>query len=277
MFFHTRSSVFKNSKSSIDFHWFNGSSSQHSHSYYELFIIIKGEFTHSYMGKSVTLTKGDAVLIVPKHEHLLVAKTKHDLHANFSITEHAFKQLTKIYDEEFYYYLKETTGQPTRINNDNLSFLVNVLNSMYISTNPQSMDYFYQSLLHLILGFFIINKNSNPISPALPEWLKEFLEKLSSPQIFSLPLKEIYSMSNYSQSRFINLFKEYLNITPIEYITNLRIDHAKRLLAQTNYSLLSISNELGFSSYSHFVSLFKKRTGLTPSTYREHNYIPLKR
>ena len=46
-------------------------------------------------------------------------------------------------------------------------------------------------------------------------------------------------------------------------ITKLKIDYAKTLLIKTNYSLLDISNMLGYSSYSHFITLFKKYTKYT--------------
>lgn len=56
-------------------------------------------------------------------------------------------------------------------------------------------------------------------------------------------------------------------------ITKLKIDYAKTLLIKTNYSLLDISNMLGYSSYSHFITLFKKYTKYTPHDYRKVYYI----
>ena len=128
----------------------------------------------------------------------------------------------------------------------------------------------------MILGFFIIKNNKHDKEIAVPDWLKAFLEKISKPSVFCLPLKDIYALSNYSQSRFINLFKHYLNITPINYINQLKLSYAKQLLSQTNYDLIFISNELNFSSYSYFATFFKKQTGLSPSVYREKSYIPIK-
>lgn len=275
MYLHTRNSTFKNTESNIDFHWFNGSSNLHTHAYYELFIIIHGEFTHTYKGVERVLSPGDAVLVTPKNEHLLLAKSKHNLHANFSITEHAFKNLTKSYNLEFYDYLKATSGTPFHLNSNEIQFLTDSLNSMYSINDSKSIDYFYLSIFHLLLGSFIVQKSNPTTELILPDWLKEFLNKLASPQFFCLPMKEIYAMSNYSQSRFINLFKRHLNMTPITYINNLKINYAKKLLEATNYDLLYISNELGFSSYSYFSTFFKRSVGMSPSTYREKSYITI--
>ena len=277
MLIHTRTTIFKNSDSSIDFHWFNGSSNLHSHSYYELFVIIDGEFTHSYLGKTIELSKGDVVLITPKYEHFLRSKSKRDLHANFSITEQAFKHITKSYDIDIYDYLKQKSGEPLRLSSEQLSFLINALNSIYAMDDTKSVDYFYTSIIHMLLGFFIVEKENQPLKKNVPDWLIEFLNKLSSPDVFCLPLSEIYKMSNYSQSHFINLFKYYLGTLPITYIQNLKINYAKKLIAHTNYSLLFIANELGFSSYSYFTTFFKNATGISPSEYREEAYIPLKK
>lgn len=277
MYIHTRNSVFRNTHSTVDFHWFNGSSNLHSHTYYELFIVVKGEFTHNYMGKEISLSSGDAVLIIPNHEHLLLAKTQHDVHANISITEQAFKSLTKTYNTEFYEFLNQTSGQPFHLNTEELSFLVKSLNSTYAMDNAIALDYYYLSILHFIFGLFISKKNDNISELQIPDWLKDFLNTLSSPSVFCLPLKEIYSLSNYSQSRFIYLFKHYMNIPPISYINNLKINYSKKLLTQTNYDLLFISNEVGFSSYSYFATFFKKNVGLSPSEYREKSYKPINR
>ena len=274
VFVHTQNSTFNNKKSPVDFHWFHGSSNLHAHAYFELFVIIDGHFKHTYKNKTISLTNGQAVLITPNVPHLLTADSHLNLHANFSITEREFKNLTEKYDPDFYEYLIKNSGKPFLLDEKTLSIIVDLLNLGYYSNYPQTIDYLYLSIIHLLLGVFHISANSVANDLPMPEWLRNFVFKLSSPSVFTLPLKEIYRLSNYSQSRFITLFKHYLNTTPINYINNLKIDYAKKLLAKTNYELIFISNEVGFSSYSYFVTFFKKRTGLSPSEYREKEYIP---
>ena len=51
-----------------------------------------------------------------------------------------------------------------------------------------------------------------------------------------------------------------------------KLDAAKNLLMFTEHSSLEIANYLNFSSESHFISVFKKSTGLTPKKFKQNNF-----
>ena len=151
---HMQNATFKNANASVDFHWFNGSSNLHSHDYYELFVIFNGDFSHEYNGKTISLVKGDAVLIVPNKPHLLLANSKYGVHANFSFTNEAFKTLTCDYGAELADSLIKTTGQPFKISDEKLSFLENFINSLLLDSKMS--DYCYLSIIHLLFAYFSI-------------------------------------------------------------------------------------------------------------------------
>lgn len=274
MYVHT-TTTFENPDSTTDFHWFKGSSNKHSHAYFELIVIMSGEFSHEYRHKKTKLTMGDAVLVTPNHYHLLTTKQPDAIHANFSITENAFRSLTN-HSDEIYGKLKKNAGKPYRLSPEQLKYIETSINTVLSSpADLADTDFFIAALIHLILGYTLTRAPEEKNFDEFPEWLGAFLLKLSSPDVFCLPLNEIYKLAPYSQSRFINLFKQNLNVTPLKYITDLKMDYAKKLLTKTNYSVLDISVTLGFSSLSYFITLFKKYTNLTPSVYREKHYIPV--
>jgi AraC-like DNA-binding protein len=105
-----------------------------------------------------------------------------------------------------------------------------------------------------------------------PQWLLDFLDKLSSPNVFNLPLSHIYSLSSYSQTRLNTLFKQYTGTSLIQYITKQKIHYACNLLNSTNYKISHIYSLAGFSSISGFNHAFKKIMGMTPSEYK-NKYI----
>jgi AraC-like DNA-binding protein len=85
-------------------------------------------------------------------------------------------------------------------------------------------------------------------------------------------LQEDVAMSiGLGYSVYRKKFKEYTGVSPAQYQINLRINKAKDLLITSNQSLKEISNRLGFESTDYFYRLFKKKTGYTPSDYREKN------
>ena len=71
-----------------------------------------------------------------------------------------------------------------------------------------------------------------------------------------------------SKYHFIRLFKKCYGRTPHQYLTEIKIRHAKSLL-QKQLPVNDTCFCLGFESPTSFSALFKKYTGLTPSAYRE--------
>jgi AraC-like DNA-binding protein len=63
-------------------------------------------------------------------------------------------------------------------------------------------------------------------------------------------------------------FKESTGKTVTEYINEIKMDEAKRLLRNTNMAIMDISLKLGYGTQSYFQNLFKKTAGVTPTEYR---------
>jgi len=88
----------------------------------------------------------------------------------------------------------------------------------------------------------------------------------------SISQEEVAFSVGLGYSMFRKKFKEYTGISPLQYQINLRINRAKDLLITSNQTLKEITHDLGFDSPDYFCRLFKKKTGYTPSDYREKNY-----
>lgn len=71
-----------------------------------------------------------------------------------------------------------------------------------------------------------------------------------------------------SHRQLTRLFKEHLEISPYQYLLNLRFKKACELLKQQDQSIKSIANSCGFSSSNNFCTAFKKRFDCSPENYR---------
>lgn len=93
---------------------------------------------------------------------------------------------------------------------------------------------------------------------------------------FNEHYNETISIEDYAASRhmstswFIRNFKQYTDITPMQYILSIRISNAEDLLKNTEYNLTEISNIIGYDNPLYFSRIFKKQKGLSPSEYRKH-------
>lgn len=79
---------------------------------------------------------------------------------------------------------------------------------------------------------------------------------------------EIALWLNITPNHFSNIFKQKTGKNFKEYINDVRINHAKRLLAGTNDKVFEIADRVGYKEYKYFVSVFKSVTGMTPKEYR---------
>jgi AraC family transcriptional regulator of adaptative response / methylphosphotriester-DNA alkyltransferase methyltransferase len=74
-----------------------------------------------------------------------------------------------------------------------------------------------------------------------------------------------------SQNHLIHLFRQQYHMTPVEYITTLRVEKARQMLRHTDTKIVTIALLCGFGSLSNFYGFFKKQIGLTPSEYRKQS------
>ncbi|TDE12835.1 GlxA family transcriptional regulator [Dyadobacter psychrotolerans] len=72
-----------------------------------------------------------------------------------------------------------------------------------------------------------------------------------------------------SRRNVVRRFKQATGVTPIEYLQKTRIEAAKKLLEQTDQSVLEVMLNSGYNDLKSFRQLFKKSAGLTPKEYRD--------
>lgn len=92
------------------------------------------------------------------------------------------------------------------------------------------------------------------------------IEKLSSK---NLRVTTIAQNIGISVAHFRRVFKSTYGITPNLFLTQQRVQYAKHLLGETDYSISTISDLSGFCNPYYFSRVFKSYIGLCPSKYRE--------
>ena len=83
-------------------------------------------------------------------------------------------------------------------------------------------------------------------------------------------LTTLAAVAQMSPTHFAHLFKHATGLAPHQYVLRCRMEHAKRLLAETDLSLMDIVHQVGCADHSHFTALFRKHVTMTPKAYRNH-------
>ena len=84
-----------------------------------------------------------------------------------------------------------------------------------------------------------------------------------------IKLKEISALVGLTPTAFCRYFKERTKKTFVEYLNEMRIGYAKKLLLEDKMKISTIGIESGFHNFSNFIFQFKKITGTTPSQYQK--------
>lgn len=81
-------------------------------------------------------------------------------------------------------------------------------------------------------------------------------------------VEELSAQLGVSKSHLVRVFSAALGQTPGQYLTQVRVEAAKSLLARREYTLEVIATLCGFSGANYLCKVFKKHTGQTPAAYR---------
>lgn len=90
-------------------------------------------------------------------------------------------------------------------------------------------------------------------------------------------VEDIAAAVNVHPSYLHRIFKAHTHQTLIEYLTGIRLQKAKMLLAHTDIPIIEISDYVGINSRQYFSTLFKKNFGVTPKEYRSRSEIHSKK
>lgn len=135
------------------------------------------------------------------------------------------------------------------------------------SFNPGKIE--SVSRIASMLAEHILTKNM--LKPNINTNIEKAICYINSHIDEGLTISDIAKNINISKSVLYRQFNTVLGCTPIKYITEKRIEAAKKLLASTDLTVEEIAAKTGYSSVAYFCKSFKKYSGTTPTSYRNSN------
>ena len=257
------------------FYWMNFEYPRyHSHTDWEIIICLNDHMINRINGVDTVLSTGTAFLLGPPDQHALFYPNhrKNQFQGlTFMARDSYMKELLGMLSPSL--YDKLCTEPQVRTFSLSPSFLEYVTNSCLEiqGTNNKSTPHAEEQcniLFHSLIMQFL---RQNQPTTSIPSTLALFIKNLNNPQLSTDDIKKMQAQLPYSYSNLTRLFKKYTHQTITQYVNNIKLQHAKELLATTNMTTLMITNALGFESVSHFNHLFKKQFNVTPTQYRKNN------
>jgi AraC-like DNA-binding protein len=144
-----------------------------------------------------------------------------------------------------------------------------------VQASPQAcVSALDSDLLGVVLRFLRAIKTGTDRRVLAPLYLQELVYRvlqrdqyvrahLSEP----LTVADMADLVNLSPSAFAHLFRDVTGRSPYQFVKEMRLDRARELLVDGDFTVARISKEVGYASVSHFISEFRGRFGVTPRTY----------
>lgn len=138
----------------------------------------------------------------------------------------------------------------------------------------QGYEFMIENLSLLIAGNLIRQiKHNIPSKPRVSqsgakEDIKKVVDYMNENCTSGVSCTELSDLIKMGKHSFLRNFKAQMDKTPYEYLLDLKIEKAKKMLKANEYTITEISLMCGFSSHSHFTATFKKKTGISPTEYR---------
>lgn len=248
----TRANYFEKGKHLQIFYWNITSTALHSHDFFEIEIVLKGNGTHVLNAKDYPLQPGMIWLCTPADFHEL-------------ILDEPAEYWSLIFDEsvispERYQSILDSGAICTIISPEKLK---RIDKAVQLLNEELATDGNIRSLMEYILETLLpaeqIKEDLSPIRQAILYTETFFKNKLT--------LTSVASQVGLSPTYFGNLFKKETGETYINYLNHKRVTFAMNLL-DNGMSVSSACFESGFGSLSGFLHTFKKITGISPNEYR---------
>lgn len=105
----------------------------------------------------------------------------------------------------------------------------------------------------------------------IPEFIASAIEFINTHYAEDISLEDVARHTYMNSGYLSKLLKSYTNETYIDYLTKIRINKAKELLASTDYKVSAIGTAVGYNYSQHFHKIFKKNVAITPIEYRKNH------
>ena len=230
----------------------------HSHSFFELYLLFSGNTKCGIDGKEIELSEGDALLLPPGTMHRYIANDTPFMRAALAFFS---KDIP----------LSETEHKKFRFSKEILD------NVEFILKQSEKDDVFTPAIVSGRLSE-IVAEIARAVVAELPPAshvtedrrvtvAKEYIHRNHGRLITA---EDVAKECSISRKQLDRIFKAQTDKTVFDYLLEIRLGYAKQLLTEEK-SIKEISYSLGFDNESGFVSFFKRHTGISPGAYRKEN------
>lgn len=228
----------------------------HFHNSYSIGLILDGIHKLKLHDEDLLVKKGQIKIINPYESHIADGDLSWE-YLNFMPTKEIIQEIAQeMCDDALECKIKFKNS----INDSKATqHFINFSNSL--NKNLEYEENFILLVSYLLKHYAFNDLDIKDISSNI----KNSIDYIHNYYLEDISLDVLADISGISKYHFIKVFHEKTEITPHQYIINLRLEYALSLIKE-KIPLVEVAFKCGFSDQSHFIRTFKKYYGITPST-----------
>lgn len=255
----------------------------HPHNCFDIHFIYKGEACLIFEDEVKLVSEGEVCIFAPKSKYRIYPDNEDTIIITIYIRNSSFERLffdafteydlISLFIRNVIYNTKTPTNyllfKATYLND-----IKEIVQNIFIETNYKDNYSNNAAIGHTHLLLITILRNCQFVHSYKSFQNRKndyFLEIIDYVQnnYQTVTIKDLSIKFHYNESYLSTLFVNYLGMNFSHIITNLKINHAKSLLTETNLTINEISEIVGYNNVDHFSKMFKKLNNFSPSIYRK--------
>ena len=237
--------------------------------------IRKGFFEYRTFRRKDEMHAGRILISKPGYEHVIGhIEGQPDITTIFEFTVEFFKTIQSEYEQAAFFLRNNDIHSLLLQSSPDLDYMHDRIWKLVLQkANGLQLDEMVIELLEKVMGILTPSAPVHAITGALKKFHLTTVEKARAYILenFSSPvsLGQLSRHCLVSPFHFSRIFKNIMNVSPYQYLTAVRLNHAKVLLTTTDKSLPDIAFACNFSSTEHFSTAYKKHFKINPSVQRK--------
>jgi len=246
----------------------------HCHDFSEIILVNSGGLTHKVNGGCQRLTAGSLVFTRPDDMHSFLPDGDFEkveiVLLDFDLE--LFLKLSVYLENDAFLQQLTAPVLPPSFSLDptsTSSLYAKLLKLNTPAVSPQFRKIKLKILLGDLYSRFFIDELNLLSEHQIPDWLVTLCAAMRKEENFCAGIERMQKLAYRTPGHLCKSFQRYLGKTPTDFINELRLNYAARLLSDTHEDIIIIADRLNFQSLSRFYHLFKQHYGLTPAAYRK--------
>lgn len=258
----------------------------HTHDYIELAYVVEGVFRQRIMGQDIKFSKGELCLIDKNclHQDYLFSESSiiifmglaNDIFDEVMVEKIGEERLLNFFhtalmkqkDIQQYLHFK-----PKNTEDNHIEIMLGTLLSE-LEKNDEASKYICKGMIIRILylicaeyEFHLSNEQRKKMNWIIFEEITKFINE----RYANITIKDLVEKFHFNEDYYNRILKDKTGMTYLEYVQNVRLTQAEKLLMTTSRSIEEISDLIGYHNKGYFYKIFVDKYAVTPAKYRIQN------